>query len=76
MLRFDTLIRPGMTLRDVRHFYPQAAPVLEAFGFRHSCDDCSLETVARKHGLRSDIIVLALNEAIFGPMTTPAELTY
>ncbi|HBY64252.1 MAG TPA: hypothetical protein DEH78_30890 [Solibacterales bacterium] len=75
MLRFDTLIRPGMTLRDVRQFYPQVGPVLDSFGFRQSCADCSIEVVARKYGLRSDVIVLALNEAVFGPMTT-AGLTH
>jgi hypothetical protein len=41
-------------------------PVLDNFGFRESCDDCSLEVVARKYGLSSRDIVDALNAAAFG----------
>jgi hypothetical protein len=65
MLRFDNLIRPGMTVREVRVAHPATASVLEAFGFRPSCDDCSLTTVARKYGLNIQQVVEALNEAAF-----------
>lgn len=64
MFRFDQLVRPGMIIRDIKQRYPQAAAVFERFGFRDSCDDCSIEQVARKHGLRSAEIVDAVNEAI------------
>jgi len=60
------MIRPGMTIRDIRARFPQTAPVLEGFGFRGSCDDCSLEVVARKYGLATQRVVDALNEAALG----------
>jgi hypothetical protein len=31
------------------------------------CDDCDIETVARKNGLNVRDVVDALNEAAFGP---------
>jgi hypothetical protein len=65
-MRFDDLIRAGMTVREIRTRYPQTVPVLDNFGFRESCDDCSLEVVARKYGLSSRDIVDALNAAAFG----------
>jgi hypothetical protein len=46
--------------------HPATAAVFERLGFRESCDDCSIEQVARKYGLRPDDIVTALNEAAFG----------
>ncbi|MCS6953245.1 MAG: hypothetical protein RMK57_07140 [Bryobacterales bacterium] len=66
-MRFDQLIRPGMTVREVRQRYPQTAPIFERLGFRSSCDDCSIEVVARKYGLSPADIVEALNEAVVGP---------
>jgi hypothetical protein len=64
MFRFDQLVRPGMIVRDVKQKYPQAAAVFETFGFRSSCDDCSIEEVARKHGMNSREVVDILNEKI------------
>ncbi len=64
MFRFDQFVRAGMIIRDVKQRYPAAAGVFERFGFRDSCDDCSIEEVARKHGLRSAEIVDAVNEVI------------
>lgn len=66
-MRFDELIRPGMTVREVRQRYPQTASVFDSLGFRSSCDDCSIEVVARKYGLSPAEIIEALNEAAFGP---------
>ncbi len=66
-MRFDELIRAGMVIRDIKARYPQTAPVFEQLGFRESCDDCSLEQVARKYGKSPQAIVEALNEAVFGP---------
>ncbi len=57
-----------MTVRDVRRQYPQTQEVIEGFGFRPSCDDCTIEAVARKYGLRTADVVAALNEAAFGPV--------
>jgi hypothetical protein len=64
-MRFDQLIRSGMTVREVRTRFPQTAPGFENFGFRESCDDCSIEVVARKYGLSARKVVDALNEAAF-----------
>lgn len=66
-MRFDQLIRPGMTVREVRQRYPQTASLLDSLGFRSSCDDCSIEVVAKKYGLSPLDIIEALNEAAFGP---------
>lgn len=66
-MRFDEMIRAGMTIRDVKVKYPQTIAVFEGYGFRSSCDDCSIETVARKHGVKAQDVVEALNEAIFLP---------
>jgi hypothetical protein len=40
--------------------------VFEELGFRSSCDDCDIESVARKNGISSVDVVEALNRAIFG----------
>ncbi|HUD99468.1 MAG TPA: hypothetical protein VMR62_07835 [Bryobacteraceae bacterium] len=66
MFRFDQLIRHHMIIRDVKQSHPQTIPVFEEFGFRASCDDCDIETVARKNGLRSQDVLAALNQAAFG----------
>ncbi|MFN3326444.1 MAG: hypothetical protein ACK5AZ_23345 [Bryobacteraceae bacterium] len=68
MRRFDELIRSGMTVRDVVQRHPETAVVFEDFGFRHVCYDCTIETIARKHGLRPDVVILALNQAVYGPI--------
>ena len=65
-MRFDQLIRPSMTVRDIRARFPQTAAVFEGLRFRESCDDCSVEVVCRKYGLRTRDIIEALNEAAFG----------
>lgn len=65
-MRFDQMIRSSMTVRDIRTRFPQTAEVLENFGFRSSCDDCSIDVVARKYGLSARDVVDALNEAAFG----------
>jgi len=66
MFRFDQLIRRDMIVRDVKQAHPQTIAVFEQFGFRHTCDDCDIETVARKNGVSSQDVVAALNEAAFG----------
>ena len=55
-----------MVIRDVKQSYPQTIPVFEELGFRSICDDCDIETVARKNGLSSQDVVAALNQAAFG----------
>jgi hypothetical protein len=70
-MRFDEMIRPGMTVRDIKVRHPNTVPVFEGYGFRDSCNDCSIEVVARKYGLKSADIVEALNEAVFGPKPSP-----
>ena len=51
MFRFDQLIRRDMIIRDVKQSHPETVPVFEDFGFRSSCDECDIETVARKNGI-------------------------
>ena len=67
MFRFDQLIRRDMIIRDVKQSHPETLPVFEQLHFRHTCDDCDIETVARKNGQRVQDVIDALNEAAFGP---------
>ena len=65
MLRFYRMIRRDMIVRDVKREHPATVPVFEQFGFRPVCDDCDIETTARKYGLNSRDVVEALNRAAF-----------
>jgi hypothetical protein len=67
MFRFDQLIRRDMIVRDVKQRHPETAPVFEALRVRYTCDDCDIQTVARKYGLDIRNVLDALNEAAFGP---------
>jgi hypothetical protein len=67
MFRFDQLIRRHMIIRDVKQRYPQTVPVFEALHFRSPCEDCDIETVARKNGLKILDVIDSLNQAAFGP---------
>jgi hypothetical protein len=69
MFRFDQLIRPDMIVRDVKQRYPQTVEIFENLHYRTACDDCDIETVARKNGLNVRDVVDALNQAAFGPKT-------
>ena len=69
MFRFDRLIRRDMLVRDVKQRHPATLQVFEALGFRPSCDDCDIETVARKNGLNSRDVVDRLNQAAFDSRT-------
>ena len=66
MFRFDQLIRRDTIIRDVKQRHPETIPVFEALHFRSPCDDCTIETVARKNGLNVSDVVEALNQAAFG----------
>jgi len=66
MIRFDQMIRRDTIVRDVKQRHPETLPVFEELNFRSSCDDCSIETVARKNGLNALDVVSALNQAAFG----------
>lgn len=66
MFRFDQLIRRDTIIRDVKQHHPDTIPVFEALHFRTPCDDCDIETVARKNGLNTPDVVDALNRAAFG----------
>ena len=66
MFRFDRLIRRDMIIRDVKQSHPETVAVFEELGFRPSCDDCDIESVARKNGVSSQDVVDALNRAVFG----------
>ena len=66
MFRFDRMIRRDMIVRDVKQSHPETVPVFEEMGFRSSCDDCDIETVARKNGIASQDVLAALNQADFG----------
>jgi hypothetical protein len=39
--------------------------------FRPTCDDCDIETVARKNGLNTPDVLDALNQAAFGNLEMP-----
>lgn len=69
MFRFDRLIRADMLVRDVKQQYPQTVSVFEEMGFRPACDDCDIETTARKNGLATRDVLDALNRAAFGQTT-------
>lgn len=69
MFRFDRLIRADMIVREGKQQHPETVPVFEEFGFRAVCDDCDIETIARKNGLDSRDVVDALNRAAFGQKT-------
>ena len=58
-----------MIIRDVKQQFPQTLEVFESLGFRSPCDDCDIETVARKNGLSSADVVDQLNRAAFGTST-------
>jgi hypothetical protein len=66
VFRFDRLIRPGMIIRDVKQRFPATLLVFEQFRFRPACDDCDIESVARKNGLDPWTVAAALNQAAFG----------
>ena len=66
MFRFDELIRRDMIVRDVKQRHPETIPVFESLRFRYTCDDCDIETVARKNGLNMPDVLDALNRAAFG----------
>ena len=69
MFRFDQLIRRDMIIRDVKQRHPETIGVFDELHFRTPCDDCDIETVARKNGLNVRDVVDALNQAVFGPRT-------
>ena len=69
MFRFDQLIRRDMIIRDVKQRHPETISVFENLHYRTSCDDCDIETVARKNGLDVRDVVDALNAAAFGQST-------
>ena len=69
MFRFDQLIRRDMIIRDVKQRHPETLEIFEQLHYRTSCDDCDIETVARKNGLKVQDVVEALNQAAFGPQT-------
>lgn len=71
MFRFDRCIRPSMTVRDVKREYPLTQAVFERFGFRDTCDDCSIEIVARRQDLSVLDVIDALNSAILRPSEKP-----
>ncbi len=67
MFRFDQLIRRDMIVRDVKQRHPETIEIFEGLHYRAACDDCDIETVARKNGLNVRDVVDALNRAAFGP---------
>ncbi|MFB3920976.1 MAG: hypothetical protein ACE145_04600 [Terriglobia bacterium] len=64
MFRFTDLVRGNEIVRDVKQKYPETEPVLERFGLRPSCYDCSIQQAARKVGVEAGDVVAALNEVI------------
>jgi hypothetical protein len=67
MFRFDQLIHSRMIVRDIKREWPATIELFDRYGFRPSCDDCDLQSLARKHGLNVADVVTALNLAIAAP---------
>lgn len=65
MFRFDQLIRPGMTIREIKQRHIETIPVFDSLGFRPSCEDCALEVAAGRTGMHVRDLVDALNSAVF-----------
>jgi hypothetical protein len=76
MFRFDQLIRRDMIIRDVKQRHPETIEIFERLHYRESCDDCDIETVARKNGLNVRDVVDALNAAAFGPTTDTQDASH
>ena len=70
MFRFDRLIRRDMIVRDVKQRHPETVPIFEQLHYRQACDDCDIETVARKNGIKVQDVLETLNRAAFGPKET------
>ena len=70
MFRFDHMIRRDMIIRDVKQRHPETVEIFEQLHYRAACDDCDIETVARKNGLNVRDVVDALNAAAFGGVDT------
>lgn len=73
MFRFDQLIRRDMIIRDVKQRHPATVSIFDALRFRSVCDDCDIETVARKNGLKIADVLDALNQAVFGNQSETTE---
>ena len=58
-----------MLIRDVKQQYPATVTVFDEMGFRSSCDDCDIQTVARKNGLDWMEVIDRLNHAAFDTST-------
>ena len=69
MFRFDQFIRRDMIIREVKQRHPETIDIFENLHFRSVCDDCDIETVARKNGLKIQDVIEALNQAAFGSHT-------
>jgi hypothetical protein len=64
MFRFTDLVRASEIVRDVKQKYPETEPVLEKFGLRPPCYDCSIDQAARKVGAAVDDLLAEVNQAI------------
>ncbi len=64
MFRFTDLVRGREIVRDVKQRFPETEEVLERFGLRPACYDCSIDQAARKVGANVGDLLIALNEAI------------
>ena len=65
MLQFTDLVRGGEMVRDVKQKYPETTPILEKFGLRPSCDDCSIEMSSRKVGASLEDLLVDVNKTIY-----------
>jgi hypothetical protein len=64
MYRFEQLIRPSMTVREIIARYPETAEFFETIGFRSVCHDCTLDTVAMRQELSTVDVLQALRLVI------------
>ncbi len=64
MFRFTDLVRGGEIVRDLKQRFPETEEVLERFGLRPACYDCSIDQAARKVGADVGGLLNSLNEVI------------
>jgi len=65
MFQFADLVRGGETVREIRQKFPETEAVLERFGLKASCHDCSIEMAARKVNASFEDLLVQVNAAIY-----------
>jgi hypothetical protein len=64
MFRFTDRVRGGEVVREVKQRFPETEAVLEKFGLRPACYDCTIDQAARKVGAVTDDLLVEINQVI------------